>query len=74
MNNANNSPFTGIISALVLIGLGVLMFIYRDRIGAFTGYYVGRGGHVDNPTPGWMLILFALALIALGVLVFSRSI
>jgi hypothetical protein len=50
------------------------MFIYRDRIGAFTGYYVGRGGHVDNPTPGWMLILFALALIALGVLVFSRSI
>ena len=73
MNNAHHSPFLDILCAVVLIGIGVLMFIYRNRIGAFTGYYVGRGGHVDKPTPGWMLIPFALVLIAAGVLVIFRS-
>jgi len=67
MNNALHSPLVDIIFAVVLIVIGVLMLIYRDEIGALTGYYMGHGGHVDKPTPGWMLIPFALALIAGGV-------
>lgn len=71
MDNAQ-SPFGDIICAAVLIGIGIVMLIYRNEIGAFTGYYVGRGGHVDSPTPSWMLIPFALAIIALGILVITR--
>lgn len=69
MNNAYDSPFADILCGAVFIGIGVLMLIYRDEIGAFTGYYVGRGGWVDKPTPGWMLIPFALVLIAIGTMV-----
>jgi uncharacterized membrane protein len=73
MNSVHNSPFADIISAVILIAVGILMILYRDNIGAFTGYYVGRGGHVDKPTPGWMLIPFALVLIVGGVLIILRS-
>ena len=69
-----HSPVLDILCAAVLIVVGVLMFIYRNEIGALTGYYTGRGGHVDKPTPGWMLIPFALALIVAGVMVLSRII
>ncbi|OGW37037.1 MAG: hypothetical protein A2010_07595 [Nitrospirae bacterium GWD2_57_9] len=74
MNNVLHSHFADILCAAVLIVIGVLMLIYRDEIGALTGYYAGRGGLVDKPTPGWMLIPFALALIVGGVVVFSRSV
>jgi hypothetical protein len=56
-----------------LIIAGLLMFKYRDELGALTGYYAGRGGFVNKPTPGWMLIPFAIALISLGVVVIIRS-
>lgn len=62
-----------ILCALALISVGVLMLVYRNELGELTGYYAGRGGRVDKPTPGWMLIPFALALIIGGVALFSRS-
>jgi len=74
MTNALHSPLTDILFAVVLIVIGVLMFIYRKEIGELTGYYAGRGGFVDKPTPGWMLIPFALALIVAGVAVMVRGI
>lgn len=73
MNHVLHSPIVDIIFSVVLIAVGILMFIYRDEIGSLTGYYTGRGGRVDKPTPGWMLIPFALALIVAGVLVIVRS-
>lgn len=74
MNNAPDSPLGDILCGVVLIVLGILMFLYRNSIGEFTGYYAGRGGQVDTPTPGWMLIPFALALIAGGLLLVLKSI
>jgi len=51
---------------IVIIILGGLLFIYRDTIGDLTGYFVGRGKIVDKPTPGWMLVPFALGIIVVG--------
>lgn len=73
MNHLPSNPVVDVIFAVALIIIGVLMFVYRNEIGALTGYYTGRGGRVDKPTPGWMLIPFALALIAIGVVVMVRS-
>lgn len=72
MRNAIQSPCLDITFAIVLIAAGVLLFINRRSIGAFTGYYVGRGGRVDKPTPGWMLIPFALVLIFAGAQILWR--
>jgi hypothetical protein len=72
MRNAIQSPCLDITFAIVLIAAGVLLFINRRGIGAFTGYYVGRGGRVDKPTPGWMLIPFALVLIFAGAQILWR--
>lgn len=58
---------------ILIILVGVLFFIYRHPIGDATGYYVDIGQKVDKPTPGWMLIPFALALIAIGVFVAFSS-
>ena len=54
---------------LLLLISGVLLFIYRDAIGNFTGYYVGRGKLVDKPTPGFLLIHFAVAFIGGGLFI-----
>jgi len=62
--------FVGIFIAII----GILLFIYRDPIGNFTGYYVGRGKLVDKPTPGCLLIPFALAIIAGGLCILIKSI
>lgn len=72
VNTVLHSPFADILCAIAMIVIGVLLFIYRNEIGDFTGYYAGRGGFVDKPTHGWMLIPFALALIIGGVVIISR--
>ena len=72
MNSVSHSPLLDIICAVGLITIGVLMLIYRKELGDLTGFYTGTGGYVDKPTPGWMLIPFALVLIAGGVMVFSQ--
>jgi len=58
---------------LLLLIAGVLLFIYRDAIGSFTGYYVGRGKIVDKPTPGFLLIPFAAVLIIGGFLILFKN-
>ena len=68
----SHSPLLDILCAVGLIVVGVLMLIYRNELGELTGFYTGTGGYVDKPTPGWMLIPFALVLIVAGVLVFSQ--
>ncbi len=50
----------------VIIILGGLFFVYRDTLGDLTGYIVGRGKIVDKPTPGWMIIPFALGIVVVG--------
>jgi hypothetical protein len=57
-----------ILCGVLFIYIGLLVFKYRNEIGAFTDYYVGHGRWVDKPTPGWMLIPFALVLIAAGLI------
>ena len=61
------SPIAGTIYGALLVVGGVLMFVYRARPGGATGYYAGRGKYVDKPTPGCVLIPFALALIVGGL-------
>jgi hypothetical protein len=73
MNNAFHSPIVDTLFAIGLIAAGVLMLIYRDKIGEITGYWTGTGGYVDKPTPGWMLIPFALALIVAGIMTLVHS-
>lgn len=73
MNDLIHNLVLDILCAVALIVLGILMFIYRNEIGAFTGYYTGRGGHVNKTTPGWLLIPFALALVVVGLAVILRS-
>lgn len=73
MNNILHSRSADILCAVLLIVIGVLLIIYRNEIGALTGYYAGRGGYVDKPTPGWMLIPFALVLIVGGIVMIARS-
>jgi len=68
MNNALHSSYVvDLLTAVGLIVAGVLMFIYRKEIGAVTGSFNGTGRFIDKPTPGWMLIPFALVLIAGGI-------
>ena len=62
------------IVGLLFIAVGIILFIYRNQIGSFTGYYTGRSGYVDKPTPGCMLIPFALALIVGGIILIIRNI
>ena len=60
------------IGLLLIVG-GVLLFIYRDPIGNFTGYYVGRGKRVDKPTPGFLLIPFAMVFIGGGFFILLKN-
>lgn len=62
-----------LVGALIVAG-GILLFLYRQRIGDFTGYYGGRGKIVDKPTPGCLLIPFAIAIIAVGSAILIRGI
>jgi len=73
MNPLPPNPLFDILCSAGLIVVGVLMFIYRGKIGEITGFWTGTGGFVDKPTPGWMLIPFALALIVGGVVILARS-
>jgi len=72
MKSLFTSPLLDIICAVGLIIIGVLMLKYRKELGELTGFYTGTGGYVNKPTPGWMLIPFALVLIVAGVMVFTR--
>jgi len=58
---------------LLMIVVGILLLVFRNEIGSFTGY-IGRGRYIDKPTPGWLLIPFALAFIAGGVILLLRNI
>lgn len=71
---APDNPYAYILAGLLIIAIGVLLFIYRDPIGEFTGYYVGRGKLVDKPTPGCLLVPFAVAIIVVGLLLVIKSI
>ena len=69
MNNAANQSiqwFDFFLPVAVIV-IGFIVFIYRNQIGGFTGYYTGKSGYVDKPTPGCMLVPFALVLIALAI-------
>lgn len=74
MVNVINSPFADLFCAVLILAAGVLMFIYRNEIGDFTDYYTGRYGYVDKPTPGFLLIPFALALATGGVVLIVKTI
>lgn len=65
--------FANFFCGVLLLVSGVLMFIFRNDLGNFTDYYAGKGGYVDSPTPGWMLIPFAIALAAGGLLLMIKS-
>lgn len=64
-----NSP----VFDLMLIVVGVLLFIFRDAIGSMTGYFA-KGHMIDKPTPGCLLIPFALLLVIGGVVLLIRSV
>lgn len=66
MAKSISSPYADIFCALLVLASGVLLLIFRNGIGNFTDYYTGRGGYVNKPTPGCLLIPFALALIVGG--------
>lgn len=68
-----HSPLAGALSAIALIAVGIILLIYRNRIGEFTGYQLSRGPIIDKPTPGCLFIPFALALIIGGVLIFFEA-
>lgn len=72
LNNLNN-PYADILFGVLMLACGVLMFLYRNVIGDFTDYYTGKYGYVDKPTPGCLLIPFALVLIVGGVMVIIKS-
>jgi len=42
-----NTPAADISLGMLIIAGGILLFIFRDLIGDFTGDYVGRGKIVD---------------------------
>ncbi len=50
---------------LILLGGGVVLFRYRDDIGAYRNVFWNGPA---TPTPGCMLVPFSIALIALGAL------
>ena len=64
-----NSPLID----LMIIAMGVLLFVYRNTIGSMTGYFF-RGQYIDKPTPGCLLIPFALLLIIGGLVLLIRYI
>ncbi len=64
-----NSPLVD----LLLIVVGILLLFFRNEIGSFTGY-VGHGQYVDKPTPGCLLIPFALGFIIGGAVLLIRYI
>jgi hypothetical protein len=70
----SDDPYSYILIGILIIIGGILLFKYRDTIGDFTGYYVGRGKLVDKPTPGCLLIPFAIAIIASGLIILAKSI
>jgi hypothetical protein len=72
-NDSLQSPLTDLVVAVVITIAGGLLFVYREQIGAFTGYYTGKGGFVDKPTPGCLLIPFALVLVIGGALLIVRT-
>jgi hypothetical protein len=39
----------------LLVILSLIWF--GDQIGSFTGY-IGRGGHIDTESPGWLVCIF----------------
>jgi len=45
----------GIAASVVLILLSLALIWFGDTVGEWTGFYVGRGGMVDVPTPGFLL-------------------
>ena len=62
-----NNPLVDV----VIMVVGILLFIYRDAIGSMTGFYA-RGHLIDKPTPGCLLIPFALLLIIGGAVLLIR--
>ena len=62
-----NSPWIN----LFVIAVGILLLVFRDAIGSATGYFV-RGHYVDKPTPGCLLVPFALAFIIGGTILLIR--
>ena len=68
------TPRNSLFIDLLIIVVGILMLVFRNEIGSFTGYYTGGGRYVDKPTPGCLLIPFALAFIIGGVILLIRNI
>ena len=62
-----NSPLID----LIIIAVGILLFIFRDAIGSATGYSY-KGHYIDKPTPGCLLIPFALVMIIGGSILLIR--
>lgn len=52
---------------------GFLLFWYREDIGNLTGVTLGLGGSVSSPTPGRMLVPFALVFMLVGALMVAGS-
>ena len=73
MNGSGDDPIVALIMSIVILVVGIVMLVYRNQIGAMTGYFV-RFHRVDTATPGWMLIPFALVTIAGGALMLVMSI
>lgn len=68
------SSLGSITIGIAIILVGYLLFIYRDTLGDMTGYIVGRGTIVDKPSPGCLLIPFALAVIVVGSIFLVKGI
>ena len=66
--------YASITVGLIITIIGILLYVYRDAIGNFTGYYVGHGRFVDKPTPGCLLIPFAVAFIVGGLFILLKSV
>jgi len=73
MNGTEESPLTALVVGVVMLALGIGMFVWRNEVGSWTGYWV-RFHRVDKPTPGCMLIPFAIVLALLGVAMLVISI
>jgi len=59
------SPVEGLVVSVVLLVAGYVMLRYRDEIGGATGYWL-RWHLVDKPTPGCLLVPFAILLMLVG--------
>jgi hypothetical protein len=62
-----NSPFID----LIIIAIGILLLVFRNAIGSMTNYHA-RGRYIDKPTPGCLLIPFALGFIIGGAILLIR--